>query len=543
MVSPRNSRAVAAEELSADFLVIGSGIAGLWAALRLADHGHVIVVTKKDEAESNTNYAQGGIAAVVSQWDSIEAHVRDTLTVGAGLARSSVVRQVIRAGPALVSALVDVGVDFTYRQSPYELRNLDLGLEGGHSAPRVVHAADLTGQEIESALVRAVAGHPQATLLVHHLAIDLLREGTGVSSLCVGAWVFDRYRRAIKRISAPVTILATGGAGQVYRHTTNPDIATGDGVAMAYRAGCRVANMEFVQFHPTRLFAPGAGRFLISEALRGAGGVLRNGRGEAFMAKLHPLADLAPRDVVARAIVAECRRTKSRSAFLDLTHLKPRFLRQRFPNIDKRCRELGIDMTRQPIPVIPAAHYMCGGVITDRWARTDLPGLWAAGEVAYTGLHGANRLASNSLLEAMFFAEAAARSATKSCARLRQKMSAPTPLARPPRVGPVARNRREWAALRGVMWDDVGIIRDEVGLKRAVKTLQRLRREGEGRLRTRGVNADTIEYRNAALVGLLIAHGALLRCESRGLHERTDWPRRDDEHWKHDTVIAPGVGR
>ncbi|MEW5701440.1 MAG: L-aspartate oxidase [Candidatus Zixiibacteriota bacterium] len=531
------------ETSEADFLVIGSGIAGLWAALRLVEHGSVVVVTKKDEAESNTNYAQGGIAAAVSQWDTVEAHVRDTMSVGAGLARGPIVRAVVRAGPTLVAALAEAGVRFTYRQRPYRLRNLDLGLEGGHSMPRVVHAADLTGQEIESALVHALSVHPRALLLTHHLAIDLLHHGTGVATRCTGAFVFDRYRRVIKCIHAPVTILATGGAGQVYRHTTNPDIATGDGVAMAYRAGCRVANMEFVQFHPTRLFAPGAGRFLISEALRGAGGILRNSRGEAFMAKVHPLGDLAPRDVVARAIVAECRRTKSRSAFLDMTHLKPGFLRRRFPNIDQRCRQLGIDMTRQPIPVIPAAHYMCGGVITDRSARTDMPGLWAAGEVACTGLHGANRLASNSLLEAMFFAEAAAQSAARSRAHLKRRLTAPAEDGPLPCVGPISRDRREWASLRDTMWNDVGIIRDRAGLTRATKVLRGLCREAEAKFRRRGVNADTIEYRNATLVGLLIAQSALARRESRGLHERTDWPRSDDVHWKHDTIMAPGGRR
>jgi L-aspartate oxidase len=526
----------AIEDHRVDFLVLGSGIAGLWAALQLADSGTVAVITKKGEVESNTNYAQGGIAAVLSRVDSVDAHVADTLTVGSGLSEPRVVRNVVSAGPAMVRALVDVGVRFSYRRGSRSINNLDLGLEGGHSMPRVAHARDLTGQEIEAALVSALNDHPNATILVHHLAVDLL-VNRGEESRCVGAVVFDRYRRVIERIVSPVTILATGGAGQVYRYTTNPAIATGDGVAMAYRSGCRVANMEFIQFHPTRLCLPKAGRFLISEAVRGVGGILRNGRGEAFMRSFHPLGDLAPRDIVARAIVAECRRTRSRCAYLDLTHLKPRFLIARFPNISARCRELGVDITRDPIPVLPAAHYSCGGVITDESGATDLPGLWAAGEVASTGLHGANRLASNSLLEAMAFADWAAARARRQMNKLRRLLPDKPPPVRLPAIGRMARGRGGWTQLRRTMWNYVGIIRDGSGLKRAVETLARLRREAEERYRTQGLNRDTIEYRNATLVGELIARSARSRKESRGLHERTDYPRTDDEHWKRDTIL------
>jgi L-aspartate oxidase len=531
-------RSTSYESLDADFLILGSGIAGLWAAIQLAQHGRVLVVTKKDEAESNTNYAQGGIAAVMSQFDSVNAHVQDTLTVGSGLAKPSVVRKVITAAPEMVGKLIEVGVRFTYKAPPERKQNLDLGLEGGHSAPRVVHAADLTGQEIERALVHAVMTHPRITLLVHHLAIDLILEHRGGVKRCVGAWVFDRYGRIVKRAAAPITILSTGGAGQVYAYTTNPEIATGDGVAMAYRAGCRTANMEFVQFHPTRLFLPGAGRFLISEALRGAGGKLRNNRGEFFMAKIHPLADLAPRDVVARAIVAECRRTKSRCAYLDMSHLKPSFVRERFPNIYKRCLDLGLDITKKAIPVIPAAHYMCGGVMTDLQGRTDLVGLWAAGEVACTGLHGANRLASNSLLEAMYFADIGSLSAARAHKSLAARMPRVLRDKRPPDVGPVARGSRHWTLLRTTMWNDVGIIRDRSGLSRAQSKLRHLIRDAEHRYRSIGTNADTIEYRSATLVGWLIAKSALSRRESRGLHERTDYPHADDQNCRHDTIIT-----
>lgn len=530
-------RTSAFESLHADFLVLGSGIAGLWSALQLAEHGDVLVVTKKDEAESNTNYAQGGIAAVMSQFDSINAHVKDTLTVGSGLAKPTVVRRVIASAPEMVGKLIDVGVHFTYMATEKRSKSLDLGLEGGHSAARVVHAADLTGQEIERALVSAVMAHPRITLLVHHLAIDLIVSGKGRTRKCVGAWVFDRYGRVIKHAAAPVTLLTTGGAGQVYRHTTNPEIATGDGVAMSYRVGCRIANMEFVQFHPTRLFLPGAGRFLISEALRGAGGKLRNSRGEFFMAKVHPLADLAPRDIVARAIVAECRRTKSRCAYLDMTHLKPQFVRERFPNIYKRCHELGLDITRKAIPVIPAAHYMCGGVMTDLQGRTDIPGLWAAGEVACTGLHGANRLASNSLLEAMYFADTGARSAIRALKSLERGMKKHDHATPPPAVGSAGRGRGHWSILRDTMWEDVGIIRDRGGLSRARTRLQHLIKDAEHRYRTFGTNADTLEFRSATLVGWLIAESAFRRRESRGLHERTDFPRADDARFRDDTVL------
>lgn len=530
-------RTLSYESIDADFLILGSGIAGLWAALQLAEHGRVLVVTKKDEAESNTNYAQGGIAAVMSQFDSIDAHVKDTLTVGGGLSKPAIVRRVIAAGPDMVAKLINVGVRFTYGDPAKRNAKLDLGLEGGHSAPRVVHAADLTGQEIERALVHAVMTHGNITLLAHHLAIDLIISNDSFGRRSVGAWVFDRYGRVIKRALAPVTILSTGGAGQVYQYTTNPEIATGDGVAMAYRAGCRIANMEFVQFHPTRLFLPGAGRFLISEALRGAGGKLRNKHGESFMARVHPLADLAPRDVVARAIVAECLRTRSRCAYLDMTHLKPAIVRERFPNIYDRCLELGLDITQEPIPVVPAAHYMCGGVMTDAQGRTDLPGLWAAGEVSCTGLHGANRLASNSLLEAMYFADAGSRSAARSRPALSRKMPRTVRASIPVAVGATPKGRSHWNSLRQTMWDDVGIIRDNAGLGRAQKKLRHLIKDAEHRYRTSGTNADALEYRSATLVGWLIAHSAMQRHESRGLHERTDFPHADDKHFKHDTVI------
>lgn len=540
----RKSRPAASNHMvdeRVDFLIIGSGIAGLWAALTLAEYGRVLVVTKKDEAESNTNYAQGGIAAVVSQFDSIERHIDDTLTVGSGLSNPRVVRKIVAAGPGLVHELIRAGVHFTYKPGGKNLRNLDLGLEGGHSAARVVHAADLTGQEIESALLRGLAEHHNASMYVHHLAIDLMITRKAGGSRCVGAWVFDRYRRQVKRIMAAATILATGGSGQVYRHTTNPGIATGDGLGMACRAGATLVNMEFVQFHPTRLYHPKAQRFLISEAVRGAGGILRNRAGEAFMERYHAQRDLAPRDVVARAIVAESRRTHAPCAWLDLTHLRPTFIRRRFPNIYARCRSLGIDITKDPIPVVPAAHYMCGGIKTDLQARTGIVGLWAAGEVSYCGLHGANRLASNSLLEAMYMADAASRAARRSIRQLRKGLPDRPPAKKLPPIGPIRRGHHGWSRLVNTMWHDVGIIRDHDGLQHAVRTLRDLYRGANERWRTEGINADTLEYRNATLVGLLAARCALARTESRGLHYRLDYPLTDDIKWKHDSEVKGPV--
>ncbi|HEX9751562.1 MAG TPA: L-aspartate oxidase [candidate division Zixibacteria bacterium] len=536
-MSQRRFRLSHIEEHDCDFLVIGSGIAGLWTALCLAPHGNVLIVTKKDEVESNTNYAQGGIAAVVSSLDSIAQHVEDTLTAGAGLCKPRVVRHVVTEAPAMIRALIDVGVQFSFRRARRSLNNLDVGLEGGHSAARVVHASDLTGREIEAALLRALRSQKSVILLEHHIAIDLLTHNRGSARRCVGAMIFDRQRRVLMRASSPATVLATGGAGQVYRFTTNPRIATGDGVAMAFRAGCRVANMEFVQFHPTRLHVPGSGRFLISEALRGAGGILRNRRGEAFMEHVHPLGDLAPRDIVARAIMAECRRTRSRCAYLDMTHLKAGFIRERFPNIHRRCKQLGLDMTREPIPVLPAAHYMCGGIITDLRGQTDIAGLWAAGEVACTGLHGANRLASNSLLEAMVFAQAASLSAIGIIKRLRKTLPRAPRDVSGMRIGHRSGSSRAWTALRLLMWDRVGILRDGQGLTSAVATLRQLRSRLDSQIRREGFNADALELRNAMLVSMLIAASALKRRESRGLHERLDFPQTDDDNWRHDTIL------
>jgi L-aspartate oxidase len=394
-----------------DFLVIGSGIAGLSFALEAAEHGRVTIVTKKSTAESATNYAQGGIAAVIDRDDSFEAHVADTLDAGAGLCREEVVRFVVERGPGAVHRLIDLGVHFDRSE---DAQGYDLGREGGHTNRRVLHAADFTGQEIERVLVERCEAHPAITILSNHMCVDLVTsaklDAPGPNRF-VGAYVLDEVTGAVDVFQARICLLAAGGCGKVYLYTSNPDIASGDGIAMAYRAGATIKNMEFIQFHPTCLYHLEARSFLISEALRGEGAILRTADGEPFMSRYDERADLAPRDIVARSIDSELKHSGDECVYLDCTHLDPAFMRRRFPNIHDRCLSLGIDLTKQPIPVVPAAHYCCGGVATDLNGQTDVENLFAAGEVTWTGLHGANRLASNSLLEGVVFAQAAAQRA------------------------------------------------------------------------------------------------------------------------------------
>ena len=396
-----------------DFVVIGSGIAGLSFALKAAKHGSVAVITKRKGADTNTAWAQGGIACVTSDEDSFELHVRDTLEAGAGLCDEAVVRTIVTEGPERIRELVELGLQFDEREVSGH-RELDLGKEGGHSKRRVLHVQDVTGREIEETLLRELARQSDVELLENHMAVDLITAAKlgFAPKIAALAFTFSTKRPATSKPSAADRIvLATGGCGKVYLYTTNPDIATGDGVAMAWRAGAEIANMEFIQFHPTCLFHPKAKSFLISEAVRGEGGILRNNRGEDFMKRYDPRGSLAPRDIVARAIDAEIKRSGAKCVFLDITHKPPEFIRERFPHIYETCLRFGIDMTKQPIPVVPAAHYQCGGVKTDMNGATSLPGLYAIGEVACTGLHGANRLASNSLLEGLVVAHRAAATA------------------------------------------------------------------------------------------------------------------------------------
>jgi L-aspartate oxidase len=527
-----------------DYLVLGSGIAGLSFALDASAHGDVVIVTKRGRDESNTKYAQGGIASVLGQGDSFAAHVADTMAAGAGLCHDVVVELCVREGPGRIAMLRDIGVKFTGARSHETDADLDLAREGGHSARRVAHADDMTGREVERALLEAIAQNPRIRLFEEQTAVDLiLMSKFGGPDQCVGAYVLDNATGAIHTILSRATILATGGAGKVYLYTTNPDIATGDGVAMAYRAGAEVANMEFYQFHPTCLFHPRAKNFLISEALRGEGAVLRGLDGVAFMNRHHAMGDLAPRDVVARAIDFEMKRTGSEHVLLDISHKPASFVRERFPNIHMECLQFGIDITAQPIPVVPAAHYMCGGVTTDLHGRTTLPGLWVIGECACTGLHGANRLASNSLLEGLVFGH---RAALKLESQIKELRSAPLPEVPEWAIGAAAPSdeavvvTHNWAEIRQLMWNYVGIVRSDVRLRRAARRIAVLEEEIREYYWRYLVTRDLLELRNITMVAELIVSCASSRRESRGLHFTIDYPSLDPRQAR-DTVVKRGV--
>ncbi|MFZ1947213.1 MAG: L-aspartate oxidase [bacterium] len=526
-----------------DFLVIGSGIAGLSAAIKLAGHGRVALVTKKERRDSNTNYAQGGIAVALDASDSAALHVEDTLSVGCGLCHRDVVEYVVASGRARLEELVALGVRFSGEGTGAGFR-LALGREGGHSAKRIVHAMDSTGREIESVLLERTRALPAVTFFENHIGVDLVleskRRGEPLKpDRCWGAYVMDVATKQVTAFTAKATVLASGGAGKVYLYTSNPDIATGDGVAMAYRAGARVGNLEFVQFHPTCLYHPLAKSFLISEAVRGEGALLVTRSGERFMTRYHPLAELAPRDVVARAVDSEMKRSGDKCVYLDLEPIGAARIRSRFPNIYEKCLSLGIDMTTQPIPVVPAAHYMCGGVLTDLAARSTIDGLLCAGEAALTGLHGANRLASNSLLEAVVFADRAAETAARLAASGRSAVPAIEAWhdegTREPVEGVVFDH--DWDEVRSLMWDYVGIVRSDDRLTLARRRLGLLREQIDGYYWKYRLNADLIELRNIALVADLIVRCALQRRESRGLHYNIDCPTTDDVNWKRDTII------
>ncbi|MBI5018511.1 MAG: L-aspartate oxidase [Deltaproteobacteria bacterium] len=523
-----------------DFLVLGSGIAGLSFALEVSGTGTVAVVTKKDRSESNTNYAQGGIASVLSPDDSFEAHVRDTLNAGAGLCHPDVVGRVVRQGPRAIERLVRWGVAFTPGHGtgvPF-----DLGQEGGHTRRRIVHATDMTGREVETALLQRAKESPNIVFFENHCAVDLLvhRRADGALA-CIGAYVLTP-EGAIEPFAAPFTCLATGGAGKTYLYTSNPDIACGDGVAMAYRAGAEVANLEFMQFHPTCLFHPFAKNFLISEAVRGEGGVLRLTSGEPFMERYHPMGCLAPRDVVARAIDDEMKRRGDEYVLLDITHRPADFIRTRFPGIHEKCLKFGLDITTQPIPVVPAAHYLCGGVVVDPQGRTGIPGLYAVGEVACTGLHGANRLASNSLLEALVYSEAASRDCLEQWKEARRQFPPPDPWDASGTTDSedevvITQN---WDEIRRFMWNYVGIVRSNKRLERARRRMDLLRDEINEYYRHFRVTAPLVELRNLALVADLMIRCAMTRTESRGLHCNVDFPATDETHWRKDTVLRRG---
>lgn len=533
-------------ETRPDFLVIGSGIAGLSLALKLSEAGNVALLTKRNIAESASYYAQGGIASVWSKDDTFDAHIKDTLDAGAGLCNREVVETVVRDAPARIQELINLGVEFSSRKSN-GLVELDLGKEGGHSKRRIVHARDLTGQAVIDALVGAVRSRKNITVYEDYMAVDLITHSKFISrkspeigpDIVWGAYGLNKKTGDIVTFPAKATFLATGGAGKVYLYTSNPDTATGDGIAMAFRSGAEIANMEFVQFHPTCLYHSKAKNFLISEAVRGEGAVLVHKDGTRFMSNYHPMAELAPRDIVARAIDFELKKSGDECVYLDISHRPAPFIMDRFPNIYNKCLQFGFDMTKEPIPVVPAAHYICGGVRTDSTGLTGIQRLYAIGEAACTGLHGANRLASNSLLEALVFADRASRHAMEAMKTNPEAVpsipawDAGTAVESTEAVV-ISQN---WDELRRLMWNYVGIVRSNKRLDMARRRLGILNDEINEYYWSFKITSNLLELRNNATIADLIIKCAMMRKESRGLHYNIDYPLTDDIGFKKDTVI------
>lgn len=523
-----------------DYIVIGSGIAGISFALKAAQKGTVALITKRELFDSNTAWAQGGVACVISNEDSFDLHIQDTLVAGAGLCDEDAVRVVVTEGPARIKELMDLGMQFDERELGNGERELDLGREGGHSKRRVLHFQDSTGWQIENTLVARIHDHPNITVFEHHMAVDFITTGKlgyAMQNACVGVYVLDEKTGQVHTFRSDVTVLATGGCGKVYLYTTNPAVATGDGVAMAWRAGAMIANMEFVQFHPTCLYHPEAKSFLISEAVRGEGAILRDEKGRRFMERHHARKELAPRDIVARAIDAEMKRTGSKCVYLDITHKPADFIQHRFPKIYETCLKFGIDITKQPIPVVPAAHYQCGGVKTDLYGETSVRGLYAIGEVACTGLHGANRLASNSLLEGLVLAH---RAYEKTSRRRPKSVDFNLPEWRPGQVQDVDEMvvvYHNWDEIRRLMWDYVGIVRTTKRLQRAAARLRNLHAEIQEFYWNFTITEEVLELRNLVDVASLIVDCAMKRRESRGLHYTLDYLDPDEKRFQKETTM------
>ena len=525
-----------------DVLVIGSGAAGLTLALHLADHLRVMVLSKGKLSEGSTFWAQGGVAAVLDDSDTVDAHVEDTLIAGAGLCHEDAVRQIVGDSRAAINWLVDQGVPFTRERGEdgNETDGFHLTREGGHSHRRIIHAADATGAAIFNTLLKRAQGHPNITLLEDRVAVDLITTAKlGLpGNRCLGAYILDRNSGHVETHSARFTVLATGGVSKVYLYTSNPDGASGDGIAMAWRAGCRVANMEFNQFHPTCLYHPKAKSFLVTEALRGEGALLRLPDGSRFMPRFDERAELAPRDIVARAIDHEMKRLGLDCVYLDISHKPASFIREHFPTVHERCLSFGIDITREPIPVVPAAHYTCGGVMVDSNGLTDVDHLYAIGETSFTGLHGANRMASNSLLECIVYGRAASRDIHARLADSDLPVELPhwdeSQVTDSDEDVIISHN---WEELRRFMWDYVGIVRTTKRLQRAKHRVDMLRAEIHEFYSNYRVSRDLLELRNLALVADLIIRSAMLRRESRGLHYTLDYPHLLEE--ARDTILQP----
>ncbi|OQX56447.1 MAG: L-aspartate oxidase [Candidatus Cloacimonas sp. 4484_209] len=534
--------------ITTDFLVIGSGIAGLTFAHKAASIGKVIIVTKKERSDANTNFAQGGIASVFSPDDNFDLHINDTLKTGDGLSHRDAVEIMVKEGPALVEELVQLGVEFTTRAINSKRKIFDLGMEGGHSRRRIVHSKDLTGKTIETSLLQVVKQHRNIQVFENHTGIELIVERVKGVRRCGGIYIYENESNQIIKILSQFTLLATGGVGQLYLHTTNPSIATGDGVAMAYRAGVPVANMEFIQFHPTSLYEDDTSNkraFLISESVRGEGAFLKTIEGKLFMQKYHPMKSLAPRDIVARAIDTELKKSGDKYVLLDISSIGIRKFKKRFPNIYSTLVEKGILSSSNSIPVVPAAHYLCGGIVSDINARTPLDGLYTAGETAFTGVHGANRLASNSLLEALVFSTRAFNDAKKMF-RKDFKHSGDFETGeffiesgkRKIEKNIIFHNRE---VLRKIMWDYVGIVRRESRLTEALKRIRTIKEEVNRIFKDCQPFLELIELRNMVQVAELITYSALLRKESRGLNYNLDYPDKDDMKWKKDTIIKESI--